>query len=75
MVLMMSAFAGEGLRLWLGPEYAARSVTVMRWLTAGLFVYSLTYVPYTFLQGTGRADKPAKLHVCEVVVYVVFRRS
>ena len=71
-VLVMSAFAGEGLRLWLGPRYAAQSVAVMHWLTAGLFVYSLTYVPFSLLQGVGRADKPAILQVVELVCYVAF---
>jgi O-antigen/teichoic acid export membrane protein len=71
-VLTMSAFAGEGLQLWLGSRYAAQSMSAMRWLTAGLFVYSLSYVPYSLLQGVGRADKPAILHLVELVGYVVF---
>ena len=71
-VLATSSFAGEGLRLWLGPKYAAQSVSVMRWLSAGLFVYSLSYVPYSLLQAVGRADKPAILHLVELGGYVVF---
>ena len=71
-VLVMSSFAGEGLQLWLGPKYAAQSVSVMRWLSAGLFVYSLSYVPYSLLQAVGRADKPALLHLMELAGYVVF---
>jgi len=67
--LVLTGFAGEGLGLWLGPEFAVRSTPVMRWLTAGIFVYSLAYVPFSLLQGCGRPDLSARLHVAEVACY------
>ena len=69
-VLVMTAFAGDGLTLWLGADFAARSVGVMRWLTAGIFVYSLSYVPFSLLQGVGRPDLSARLHLVEIPLYV-----
>ena len=67
--LAASAFAGEGLRIWLGVEFADRSTAVMRWLTAGIFVSSLSYVPFSLLQAGGRPDLSARLHLVEVALY------
>lgn len=71
-VLVTAAFAREGLQLWLGAEFAVQSAAVMRWLTAGIFVYSLSYVPFSLLQGTGRPDLSARLHLVEIPLYVCF---
>lgn len=69
-VLLLVAFAPEGLTLWLGPEFGARSTPVMRLLTAGVFLYSLSFVPTSLLQSTGRPDLTAKLHAIELPIYL-----
>ncbi len=69
-VLLLVTFAPEGLTLWLGPEFGLRSAPVMRWLTAGVFLYSLSFVPTSLLQGTGRPDLTAKLHLIELPLYL-----
>lgn len=69
-VLLLVTFAPEGLTLWLGPEFGVRSAPVMRWLTAGVFLYSLSFVPTSLLQGTGRPDLTAKLHALELPLYL-----
>ncbi|HMP74969.1 MAG TPA: flippase [Kiritimatiellia bacterium] len=69
-VLLLIAFAPEGLTLWLGAEFGERSAPVMRWLTAGVFLYSLAFVPTSLLQGTGRPDLTAKLHAVELPLYL-----
>jgi len=71
-VLGTTAFAGEVLQLWLGARFAVQSTVVMRWLTAGMFVYSLSYVPFSLLQGTGRPDLSARLHLVEIPIYIGF---
>ncbi len=69
--LLVVALAPEGLYIWLGEEYAAHSSAVMRWLAAGVFLNGLSYVPFAFLQGLGRPDLPACLHLAELVVFVL----
>ncbi|MCP9455877.1 MAG: flippase [Nitrospira sp.] len=71
MVLMAIAFSQEVIELWLGQEFAAQSVSVLRWLAAGVLVNSLAQVPYAFLQGSGRPDLTAKLHLIELPIYLV----
>ncbi|HBA82476.1 MAG TPA: flippase [Verrucomicrobia bacterium] len=70
-VLVVNAFAGEGLNLWLGADFAVRSASVMRWLTTGIFVYSLAYLPFSLLQSVGRPDLSAKLHMIELPLFLV----
>jgi O-antigen/teichoic acid export membrane protein len=71
LALGVVALAYEGLLVWLGPVYAARSAPVMRWLAAGIFVYSLAYVPYSLIQGAGYPRMTALLHLAELPLYLL----
>jgi len=62
-------FAPEGLTLWLGTDFAAKSTAVVRWLAVGVFINSLARVPHALLQGVGRPDLTAKLHLLELPPY------
>jgi O-antigen/teichoic acid export membrane protein len=68
--ILIAVNAHEILRVWLGPEFAARSTRVLQILAVGVLVNYLAFVPYTFLQALGRADVTAKLHLAEVPLYV-----
>ena len=64
------AFAPELLHAWLGPEFAARGATALRWLAAGVLVNSVAHVPFALVQGAGRPDITAKLHLVELPLYL-----
>ena len=70
-VVTIVLFAGQLLRVWLGPAYAANGETVLRWLAVGVLVNSVGQVAFAFVQGAGRPDIPAKLHALEVPFYVM----
>src|SRR5262249_15484540 len=70
MMLCAVALAPDGLRLWLGVEFAQHSFRVLQWLAVGVFVNSLALVPFTLLQGVGRPDLTATLHLIELPIYV-----
>lgn len=69
-VLVLVVFAEEGLRLWLGDDFAQQSTVVLQWLAIGVFINSYAQVPFAFIQGLGRADITAKLHLLELPVYL-----
>jgi len=71
LVLCVVIFAPEALWLWLGKDYMLNSTPVMRLLIVGVYLLSMSYLPYTFLQGIGRPDLPAKLHLIELPIYLV----
>lgn len=70
-ILLIVAFAPEGFQLWLGADFAEKSAPVMRWLATGIFLYCLTYIPFSFLQGIGRPSITAVIHLIEFPLFVV----
>lgn len=58
--------------LWLGNELGERMSPVAFVLLAGIWINSLAYLPYAYLQAQGRPDLPAKLHLIEVIPYLLF---
>ena len=69
-VLVITAFAHEGLRWWLGDEFAQHSSPVLQCLAIGVFINSLAQLFATLVQGVGRPDLTAKLHVLELPIYL-----
>jgi O-antigen/teichoic acid export membrane protein len=70
-VLVTVALAENGLKLWLGPEFAQHSFRVLQWLAIGVFVNCLAQVPFALIQGVGRPDLTAKLHLIELPFYLL----
>ncbi len=54
-----------------GQEFAKNSASVLQWLAVGVFINSLAQVFTTLVQGSGRPDLSAKLHVLELPTYLV----
>jgi O-antigen/teichoic acid export membrane protein len=69
--LAFVALAPEGLALWLGPDFARQSTAVLRWLAIGVFLNALAQVPSALMQGVGRPDLVAKLHLIELPPYLL----
>jgi O-antigen/teichoic acid export membrane protein len=69
--LLIVTLANEGIDFWLGPEFAQNSSCVLQWLAAGVFINSLAQVAFAMIQGAGRPDLTAKLHLVELPVYLV----
>jgi len=63
--------AENGLRLWIGPEFAEHGTRVLQWLAAGVFINCLSQVPFALVQGVGRPDLTAKLHLIELPGYLL----
>jgi O-antigen/teichoic acid export membrane protein len=59
-----------GLRIWLGPEFASHSTTVVQVLAVGTFIAALTFIPFALIQGAARPDWIAKLQLIELPIYL-----
>jgi O-antigen/teichoic acid export membrane protein len=70
-VMLIVLFAGKGLRWWLNAEFAQNSTHVMQWLAVGVLFNSLALIPFVLLQGAGRPDITAKLHLIELPCYLL----
>ena len=69
-MLCSVALASDGLKLWLGADFAQHSFRVFQFLAVGVFINSLAQVPFTLIQGVGRPDITAKLHLIELPLYL-----
>src|SRR6267154_1183080 len=70
-IVLIMVLAQDGLKLWLGAEFAQNSVHVLRWLAVGVFINSLAQVPFALVQGIGRPDLTARLHMIELPFYLL----
>lgn len=69
--LLISTFAPELLRLWLGNDFATNSTAIVRWLSAGVLVNCVAQIALSLIQAVGRPDISAKLHLAELPLYLV----
>ena len=65
------AFAPEGLAYWLNENFMNNSTTVTRVLSVGILFTCLGQIPYAFIQGAGRPDLTGKLHLIEIIPYII----
>ncbi|MGG6461889.1 oligosaccharide flippase family protein [Solilutibacter silvestris] len=69
-LLLASMLSTQLLMVWLGQDFAIHASDIFRWVVLGVFVNSVAHIPYVLLQGHGRADITAKLHVLELPLFV-----
>lgn len=62
--------AGPFLKLWVGPDFAAYSIPVAHILLVGAWCNGVAYIPYTLLQGQGRPDLTARIHLAEILPFL-----
>lgn len=70
-IAIIILFSEEILTLWVGTDFASESASVMRWLAVGVFVNCFARLPFVLLQGSGRPDLIAKLHLGELPLYML----
>src|SRR5580765_4422915 len=68
--LILIAFAPEALQFWLGSDFARQSAPVAQILSIAVFINSLGQLPFAHVQGAGRPDITAKLHLVELPIYM-----
>jgi O-antigen/teichoic acid export membrane protein len=71
LVVVTIVNAEDVLGIWLGAEFSERSSQALQILAFGVFVNSLSWLPFSLLQAVGRADVPAKLQSLETPIHVV----
>lgn len=70
-ILFLSLFAPEWLNIWLNKEFALNGISIVCWLCAGVLVNSVAQIIFANVQGAGKADWTAKLHMFELVPYLI----
>ena len=71
LVLIIMIFSFEGLSLWVGDKFAKNSYFILQIMALGIFINSLAYIPFSFLQGIGKPEITAKIQLFELPIFVV----
>jgi len=72
LVLFVYLFAEDGLAWWINEEFSLNGYRVAQFLAIGVFINSFGHISQALIQGYGRPDLTAKLHMAEFVVYVPY---
>lgn len=70
LTLILFFFAHPLLAWWISPEFAANSASMLQIMSIASLASGLAQVPFAMLQGRGRADITAKLHLAEFPLYL-----
>jgi len=69
-VLIVVAYAHEGLSLWLkNPAFADAGAPVLRWLAVFALIGAIGHIVNSFLLGAGRANLIARIQVLELPLH------
>lgn len=69
LAFVLMALAPDALGVWVGVEFAVPGAPVARWLLLGVVMNALAHIPFGLIQGIGRPDITAKLHMVEAPFY------
>jgi O-antigen/teichoic acid export membrane protein len=68
-VVIITAFAGEILQIWLGSDFGRESAVVFQILAVGILMNSMVHVQYAVVQALGRPDLTAKFHLLQLPLH------
>lgn len=71
LTLAFALFAQELLTIWLNKEFAEQSAGLLRIFAFGMLLNCLAHVPFTLIQGAGRARLTALIHAVELPLFLV----
>lgn len=67
----LACFSPDILRLWLNDDFSQKSSFVMQLLSLGVFLNSISAIPFTAIQALNRPDLTAKVHLFELPIYLI----
>jgi O-antigen/teichoic acid export membrane protein len=70
LTFVLVLFAPEGMRWWLGGDFARYGAPVLRWIAAGVFLNALAQIALALVQASGRPRWSATLHLIELPLYL-----
>jgi O-antigen/teichoic acid export membrane protein len=66
---LAAVLAYDAIKIWLGESFASNSYRVIEIIAIGIFVNSIAYMPFAWLQGVGLSHIVARIHLIELPAY------
>jgi len=70
LTLILWAYAGDILEIWLGTEYAEKSLAAFLILNLAFYCNTIAHIPLTVVQALNRPDLKAKLDLALLPIYL-----
>ncbi|MGI9234479.1 MAG: flippase [Woeseiaceae bacterium] len=71
-VAVVYVFAEDALAWWINEEFSQNGFRVAQYLAIGVLINSFGHLSQALIQGYGRPDVTAKLHLAELVIYLPY---
>lgn len=68
--VILFAFAGPILHMWLGPQLSDQGVAAFRVLLIAMLLHAMAYPPVIMIEAFGRSDVVARYYLVECAAYV-----
>lgn len=72
LALIVCLIAKDGLAWWINDTFSLNGFRVAQILAIGIFINSFGHLSQALIQGYGRPDITAKLHLAELVAYIPY---
>jgi O-antigen/teichoic acid export membrane protein len=69
--LFAAVYAKEILQFWINPEFAGKSYLLMQVFSFGVLINCLAHIPFTLIQGMGKARVTALIHTAELPLFAI----
>lgn len=69
-IFILVLYSEYVLTIWIGPEFSSHSKIVLQLLSIGVYLNGVARFPFSMLQGIGRSDLTAKVHIMELPLYL-----
>ncbi|HIJ59926.1 MAG TPA: flippase [Nitrospirae bacterium] len=70
-MLLIISFSNIFLSLWINKDFADKSSEVLQWLSIGVFLNCIAFIPLSFIHALKRPDITAKIHLVELPFYIL----
>lgn len=71
LTLILLFYAKTILTWWISAEFAYNAAPILQVMSFAALISGISQVPFTMLQGQGRADLTAKLHIIEFPLFLI----
>jgi len=69
--LVLGIFSRQILGWWIDPAFADSAHVILTIISAGIILNGYSHLSFAFVQGMGRPDLTAKIHLIELAVFLV----
>ncbi|HWW04946.1 flippase [Collimonas sp.] len=71
LTLFTDVYAKEILQIWINPTFAEKSYVLMQIFSFGILINCLAHIPFTLIQGAGKAKTTAFIHTAELPFFAL----